>query len=163
MRLTAFTDYSLRVLMYLGVHRDRVATIREIARAHGISENHLTKVVQDLARSGYVETIRGRGGGLRLALPPENINLADVVRDAERRETFVECFDADASQCRIAPACVLKGALRSAFDAFFSALGGYTLADLLAPRARLARLMPAVGVPLPAPAKARPRRRALRS
>jgi Rrf2 family nitric oxide-sensitive transcriptional repressor len=163
MRLTAFTDYSLRVLMYLGVHRDRVATIREIALAYGVSENHLMKVVQDLARRGYVDTIRGKGGGLRLARPPENINLADVVREAEDDDAFVECFDAGAADCRIAPACVLKGALRSALDAFFAALRGYTLADLLAPRARLAGLMPAVAVPVPSADRARRRRRAVRS
>jgi Rrf2 family transcriptional regulator, nitric oxide-sensitive transcriptional repressor len=164
MRLTTFTDYGLRVLMYLGVHRGRVATIREIALAHGVSENHLMKVVQDLARRGYVETIRGKGGGLRLARAPETINLADVVRDAEDDDTFVECFDAATSDCRIAPACVLKGALRSALDAFFAALHGYTLADLLAPRTRLARLMPpAIAVPLPAVGKATRRRRAIRS
>jgi Rrf2 family nitric oxide-sensitive transcriptional repressor len=149
--------------MYLGVHRDRVATIGEIARVHGISENHLMKVVQDLARRGYVDTIRGKGGGLRLARAPETINLADVVREAEDDDTFVECFGAGVPDCRIAPACVLKGALRSALDAFFAALRGYTLADLLAPRARLVKLLPVVAAPLPASKKARLRGRAVRS
>jgi Rrf2 family nitric oxide-sensitive transcriptional repressor len=141
MRLTTFTDYSLRVLMHLGVHAGRVATIHEIAVAHGVSENHLMKVVQELARRGYVETTRGKGGGLRLARAPEAINLGDVVRKTEDDNAFVECFDGMVNACRIAPACRLTGVLRSALDAFFATLDGYTLADLLVPKARLAQLM----------------------
>ena len=163
MRLTTFSDYAFRVLIYLGSAPQSLATIADIAKAYGVSENHLMKVVHQLARLGYVETVRGKGGGLRLARPPENINLADVVREAEDDDAFVECFDAGAADCRIAPACVLKGALRSALDAFFAALRGYTLADLLAPRARLAGLMPAVAVPVPSADRARRRRRAVRS
>jgi len=144
MRLTTFTDYSLRVLMHLGVHAGRVATIHEIAVAHGVSENHLMKVVQELARRGYVETTRGKGGGLRLARAPEAINLGDVVRKTEDDNAFVECFDGMVNACRIAPACRLTGVLRSALDAFFATLDGYTLADLLVPKARLAQLMPVI-------------------
>ena len=152
MRLTTFTDYSLRVLMYLGVHSAHVATIREIAVAHGVSENHLMKVVQELGRRGYVDTTRGKGGGLRLARAPEAINLGDVVRETEDDNAFVECFDSAANACRIAPACRLTGVLRSALAAFFATLDGYTLADLIAPKARLAKLMPVI---VPAPPAAR--------
>jgi len=157
MRLTTFTDYSLRVLMYLGVHAGRMATIREIAVAHGVSENHLMKVVQALARSGCVETIRGKGGGLRLARPPEAINLGDVVRRIEDDSTFVECFDSTANGCRIAPACRLTGVLRSAVDAFYATLDAHTLADLVVPKARLIKLMP-VTPPPPMVARETPRR-----
>jgi Rrf2 family nitric oxide-sensitive transcriptional repressor len=147
MRLTAFSDYSLRVLMYLGVHRERLATIREIAHAHDVSENHLMKVVHDLSRRGYVETMRGKGGGIRLARAPGDINVGEVVRDAEDDIAFVECFDRSTSNCRIAPACMLKGVLREALDAFFATLERYTLADILATRPKLVKLMPSIAPP----------------
>ncbi|HEX6138034.1 MAG TPA: Rrf2 family transcriptional regulator [Casimicrobiaceae bacterium] len=142
MRLTTFSDYGLRVLIYLGVHRERLATIAEIARAYRVSENHLMKVVHHLARHGYVETIRGKGGGMRLARPAADINLGAVVRESEDNLGFVECFDKATSDCRIAPACRLKGVLGEALDAFFATLDRYTLADLIASRGRLAKLIP---------------------
>lgn len=141
MRLTAFSDYSLRALMYLGIHGDRLATIGELADAYGISENHLVKVVHHLAQHGYIETIRGRGGGMRLARPPGDINVGEVVRATEDSLALVECFDGSTSQCRIEPACRLKGMLGRALDAFFATLDGYTLADLLVPGPRLAALL----------------------
>lgn len=141
MRLTAFSDYSLRVLMYLGIHRDRLATINEIARAYGVSENHLMKVVHHLGRHGYVETLRGKGGGMRLAHPPGRINIGAVVRKSEEGLTLVECFDKATSCCRIESACLLKGALAEALDAFFSTLERYTLDDLLASTPRLAAIL----------------------
>ncbi|MDE2210135.1 MAG: Rrf2 family transcriptional regulator [Betaproteobacteria bacterium] len=141
MRLTTFSDYSLRVLMYLGVQGERLATIGEVARAYGVSENHLVKVVHHLAQHGYVETTRGKGGGMRLARPPETINVGEVVRGTEGKLTLVECFDRATSDCRIEPACVLKGMLSRAVDAFFAALEGYTLADLLVTKPRLTRLL----------------------
>jgi Rrf2 family nitric oxide-sensitive transcriptional repressor len=141
MRLTTFSDYSLRVLMYLGVHTERLVTIGDIADAYGVSENHLMKVVHHLAQRGYIETTRGKGGGMRLARPPEKINVGEVVRGTEDNLTLVECFDRETSDCRIEPACVLKGVLARAVDAFFATLGRYTLADLLVAKPRLARML----------------------
>jgi Rrf2 family nitric oxide-sensitive transcriptional repressor len=141
MRLTTFSDYSLRVLMYLGVHGECLATIGEIARAYGVSENHMMKVVHHLAQHGYIETTRGKGGGMRLARPPEKINVGEVIRGTEENLALVECFDKANSDCRIEPACVLKGVLRRAVDAFFVALERYTLADLLVTKPKLTKLL----------------------
>ena len=141
MRLTTFSDYTLRVLIYLGVHDEEIATVGQIADAYGISSNHLMKVVHHLAQTGYIETTRGKGGGMRLGLPPEKINLGEVVRGTEDKRTLVECFDRSTSECRIESACVLRGVLGQALEAFFGALDGYTLADLLAPKPRLANML----------------------
>ena len=142
MRLTNFTDYTLRVLIYLGAHRDeeRLATIGDIATAYGISENHLMKVVHHLAKQGYVETTRGNGGGMRLARAPELINVGAVVRGAEEDLAVVECFEEGNLNCPIAPACTLRGVLGRAMRAFFEVLDGQTLADLIRPQARLVRI-----------------------
>lgn len=141
MRLTTFSDYSLRVLMYLGIHDERLATIGEVAKAYGISENHLVKVVHHLAQRGYVETLRGKGGGMRLARLAEDINVGEVVRGTEDNVALAECFDPTPNNCRIAPVCLLKGVLTSAVDAFFAILDRHTLADLLVPRPQLAKLL----------------------
>lgn len=143
MRLTHFTDYALRVLIYLGAHgrAGRLSTIGDIATAYGISENHLMKVVHHLARQGYVETIRGKGGGLRLARAPEAINIGEVVRGAEDDFALVECFKQGNSRCPVERACLLSGMLLRARDAFFDALNGQTLADVLKPRQAIIRLL----------------------
>ncbi|OWQ90557.1 Rrf2 family transcriptional regulator [Sphingopyxis witflariensis] len=136
MKLTLFTDYSMRALLHLGAHPDRLCSIAEVAGAFGISQNHLMKVVNQLARQGYVETVRGRLGGIRLGRPPEEINIGALVRDTE------EGFDlADCGSCVIAPACGLTGVLGQALAAFMTVLDGYTLADLLVQRGELRQLL----------------------
>lgn len=135
MRLTQWTDYSLRVLMYCAVHqqREQPVTITEIAEAHGISRSHLTKIVMTLSALGYLETTRGRGGGLRLLVPAEQIVLGEVVRQTETDFNLVECFDAAANQCRIAGQCGLKHVLADALGAYLAKLDAVTLADLVLP------------------------------
>jgi Rrf2 family nitric oxide-sensitive transcriptional repressor len=137
MRLTAYTDYTLRTLIYLALDPGRHATIAQIADAYRISEAHLTKVAHQLGVAGEIETVRGRNGGLRLKKPPEKINLGAVVRRTEPDLTLVPCFDA-AGACVIGEACVLQHALRAALTAFLAVLDRTTLADLVAPRRRLA-------------------------
>lgn len=140
MRLTVLSDYSLRVLMYVGTSPERLVTIDEIAHAYGISDNHLMKVVQMLARNGFIETVRGRGGGMRLAKPPGEISIADVLRVTEEDFSLVECFRT-ANTCRIAPVCRLRGFLDEALTAFFDVLDRRTLADLIArPKPLVAKL-----------------------
>jgi Rrf2 family transcriptional regulator, nitric oxide-sensitive transcriptional repressor len=141
MRLTVYSDYALRVLMYLAVQQDGLATIAEIAESYDISENHLMKVAHQLGVAGYVETVRGRGGGLRLAKPIWTIGLADVVRYTEPDMAIVSCFKPVDAPCAIRPCCVLRRALEQARDAFMAVLEGYTLGDLVKPRARLAGLL----------------------
>ena len=140
MRLTTYTDYTLRVLMRLAVRPRDLTTIAEIADSYGISENHLTKVVHKLGVAGYIETVRGRNGGIRLLKRPGDINISEIVRRAEPDFELVPCF-AESSACPIEPACVLKDALAEARDAFLAALERYTLADLVAPRRKLAALL----------------------
>jgi len=140
-RLTTFTDYALRVLIYLGTAPEGLATIEQVAGAYGISANHLMKVVHRLGRMGYVATVRGKGGGLRLARTPESISVGEVVRRTEDSFAIVECFDQGGADCAIARSCVLKRALHEAMDAFLEALDRYTLADLLKPRRSLAQIL----------------------
>jgi Rrf2 family nitric oxide-sensitive transcriptional repressor len=131
MHLTRYTDYSLRVLIYLGTHQDKLATISEIAAYHSISRNHLMKVVHQLGTNGYIATLRGKGGGIKLARPPEKIVVGDVVRSMEETMNIVECFEPGASACVLASACQLKGALSEAMQSFLVTLDLYTLADLV--------------------------------
>mgnify|MGYP003365097049 CR=1 FL=1 len=137
MRLTLHTDYALRVLIHLGVHTSRRVSIREIAQAYRISENHLVKVVHRLGQGGFVTTVRGRGGGLELAHPASEINVGAVVRFTEDDMTLVDCEgrnSTDGRPCVLSPACVLRGVLGDALGAFLAVLDGYTLADLLTGR-----------------------------
>jgi len=149
MRLSSFSDYSLRVLMYLGVHAGRLATIAEIAASYGISENHLMKVVHQLGRLSYIETVRGKGGGMRLAKPPADIRLGEVIRQTEIDCALVECFGA-ASTCQIQAACRLPWILDEALAAMFTVLDSYTLADLLHSPGPLTQVMHARPVARPA-------------
>ena len=141
MRLTVYTDYALRVLMYLALKEDGLATIAEIAVSYGVSKNHLMKVAHQLGVAGYVETLRGRGGGLRLARRTETIGLGDVVRFTEPDMAIVSCFKPVDGPCAIRPACVLRQALQKSRDAFMSVLDDYTLSDLVRPRGRLVGLL----------------------
>src|ERR1700761_7282470 len=129
MRLTRYTDYAMRVLIHLGAREDELSSIAGIARAYGISQNHLMKVVQDLGKAGYVATQRGRGGGIRLARPAAEINLGAVVRHSEEGFQLVDCDD-----CLIAPACSLPRVLNEAVGAFLAVLDQYTLEDILVRR-----------------------------
>ncbi|HEX7650382.1 MAG TPA: Rrf2 family transcriptional regulator [Noviherbaspirillum sp.] len=131
MRLTDYTDYSLRTLMYLGLNRDRLVTIQDIADSYGISKSHLMKVVHQLGLAGLVETIRGRSGGLRLGKEPADINIGAVVRRTEPDFMMVECFDRKINECILSPSCELQGALRRATAAYLAVLDEVTLADLL--------------------------------
>lgn len=141
MRLTTFSDYTLRVLMYLALDQSKLATIPEIAAAYDISENHLMKVVHQLARSGVVESVRGKGGGIRLASPPEQIRLGKIIRTSEGEAPIVECMGEQESSCCIAPACQLNGILARAFDTLYATLDEYTLADLMGKQRSLIRLL----------------------
>ena len=132
MRLTTYTDYTLRVLMYLALHPGRIVTVGQIAAAYDVSAAHLNKVVRHLALSGEIETLRGRHGGIRLAKPPSAINLAAVVRGAEPDMNLAPCF-AGADACVLGRCCLLQGALRRAEQAFMAELGRSTLAELIGP------------------------------
>lgn len=141
MRLTTFTDYSMRVLIYLALHPNELVTIADIAEAYGVSKNHLMKVVHYLGLQGYLETVRGKSGGVRLARPPAEINLGSLVRATESSSSLAECFAPTGSECRIEPACVLRGILHRGLQAFFGVLDEYTLADAMRNRDKLAVLL----------------------
>lgn len=142
MRLTNYTDYSLRVLIYLATkEKDNLSNIKEIAEAYQISKNHLMKVTYELGKLNVIETIRGRGGGIRLAKDPAEINIGFIVRQTEDDFNLVECFDPKSNACTISPACTLKGVLHKALQAYFEVLDCYTLADLVKNKPMLARLL----------------------
>ena len=141
MKLTAFTDYSLRVLIYLAADTTRRATIAEIADSFGISENHLVKVVHFLGKQGWIETVRGKGGGILLAMPPAQVSVGKVVRDTEGVAMPAECFSEDGGNCIISGACRLKGVLGEAVKAFYAVLDRYTLEDISRNRQTLGRVL----------------------
>ena len=143
MHLTQFTDYSLRLTLYLACHPDRLVSVEEVGQSYGISRHHLVKVVQELTDLKVIESQRGRGGGMRLAIPPGEINVGWLIRRTEPHMDLVECFDMAANTCPIAPACGLKGALVRAQKAFLAVLDEYTLDDFKTHRPDLIALLDA--------------------
>ena len=141
MRLTAYADFSLRLLIYLAIQGDGMTTIAEVAKSYGISRNHLVKVTHQLALEGYVSTTRGMNGGLRLARPAAEINVGEVVRRMEPDMALVPCMQPLGGSCPIVPNCVLLSAMEDARAAFLEVLDGYTLANLAVPRAKLRKLL----------------------
>lgn len=142
MQLTSFSDYALRLLLYLGAHDGALSQLAEVARVYGVSQHHLEKVAAHLAHLGFVESVRGRGGGMRLARGAEEINVGDVVRRTEPHFHLVECFQVGQERrCPIEPMCGLKGVLAEAQGAFLGTLDRYTLADLLKEREGLRALL----------------------
>jgi len=130
MRLTTFTDYAFRVLIYLGVNGDEPCTIGEISARFGISKNHLMKVVQQLSQKGYLIALRGKKGGLRLSRSPADIGIGELIRELENDLVLAECFGNN-NQCIIVPACELQTAFNEALQAFLATLDAYTLEDIL--------------------------------
>ena len=156
MKLTSYTDYALRTLMFLALSRERLVTIQDIADAHQIARNHLTKVVHQLGMLGLVETVRGRNGGLRLGRDPSEIYVGEVVRSTENDFFIAECFDAEKPCCVYSGSCALKGVLGRATSAFLEVLDGVTLATLITPAHK--RSAPAVAAKA-APVRIMPRDR----
>ncbi|MFC0323413.1 RrF2 family transcriptional regulator [Gallibacterium melopsittaci] len=131
MKLSTFTDYNLRVLLlYLAAHREKLSTIQEIANNYHISENHLMKVIHHLAKNNFIQSIRGKGGGIRLHREPSELNLAEIIRSAEEKSVIIECFG-NKNQCCLSPNCRLPPILVKAFEAFYQTLSQYTLQDIL--------------------------------
>lgn len=135
MRLTDYTDYTLRVLMFCAIHPERSVTIAELAESHAVSKNHLMKIVNDLARQGLLQTTRGRGGGLRLLKPASDIRIGDVVRQSETDFRLVECLDAEHNTCTLTGLCQLKQVFHTAQQRFLAELDKVTLADITRPLA----------------------------
>ena len=141
MRLNAQTDYALRLLMQLAVNQDALITISEVAERFRISRNHLMKIAQALGQRGFIETVRGRSGGLRLASPPEEISVGAVVRKMEGDFAVVECLPGGNGQCIISSACRLTGIMSEALEAFLQVLDGYTIGDLCGRNPKLAKIL----------------------
>lgn len=141
MRLTTMTDYALRLLLYLGQHQDRLCTTAEVAQAYEVSEAHLTKITHQLGLQGWISTVRGKGGGMRLAMSPAELSLGQLVRAVEPDFQLVECLGSG-QHCALTGACRLTGIFNDALAAFLAELDGHTLADLLQPATakRLAKI-----------------------
>ena len=137
MRLTTYSDYAMRILIHLAARPGGLSTISNISKSYGISRNHLMKITQALAYSGEVETVRGKGGGIRLARPAEAISLGAVLRHTESSSPLVECFDRETNTCVITPVCGLKHVLFEALEAFYARLDRVTLADVVRNPAQL--------------------------
>lgn len=141
MRMTFHTDYALRMLVYVAMRPDTVCTVHQIAQTYGLSRNHLLKVAQTLARLGYVETMRGRTGGIRLGKPAGEINIGALVRATEEDFSLVECMQPHGGACAISPGCLLKGMFSEALAAYLAVLDRYTLADAVRNRTVLGSLL----------------------
>ena len=138
MRLTQFSNFAIRVLMYAGVKGRALSALPEIARAYGISHDHLKKASAELCRLGHLEAVRGRDGGVRLAKPPEAIGLGEVIRRTEGNVALVECFNAETNTCPLHADCRFRIALTDALAAFFAVLDRHSIADLIQDREKLA-------------------------
>ncbi|MCV6609380.1 MAG: Rrf2 family transcriptional regulator [Amphritea sp.] len=139
MRLTAFTDFGLRTLMYLAsLEEEQLSSVSEVASIYNVSQNHMVKVIGQLAKLGYVQTIRGKNGGIRLAMKPADINIGDVIAKMENHLDGVDCIS---TSCQLIPCCELKHALAEAMNAFLDTMRRYTLADLVANKSELIPLM----------------------
>lgn len=141
MRLTLQTDYALRMLMYLATNQHRLVTIADTSKKFGISRNHLMKIAHTLGTHDYIETVRGRSGGMRLAKPAREINIGKVARDMENDSAFLECFPHGQGNCLIIPSCRLKGLMTAALEVFYASLGRHTLADLTESNRKLGDLL----------------------
>ena len=166
MRLTDYTDYTLRVLMFCAIHPERSVTIAELAQSHAVSKNHLMKIVNDLARQGLLQTTRGRGGGLRLLKPASDIRIGDVVRQTETDFRLVECFDANSNACTLTAHCQLKKVFRTALQSYFDELDKVTLADITRaqplnqrPGGRSVRILPVSDLTRPVSIELPPKRK----
>lgn len=141
MQLTTFSDYALRILIYLAVMPDDTTTAQEVAERYGISFHHIAKAAQWLAREGYIDSTRGRGGGIKLALPPQEISLGEILRKSEEATALVECMRSSGGQCKIIRGCGLIGILNDAEETFFQSLDDKTLLDAVGGRQRVARAL----------------------
>ncbi|MGN1402172.1 MAG: RrF2 family transcriptional regulator [Bacillus sp. (in: firmicutes)] len=141
MKLTTFSDYSIRVLLYLAANEGKMSSIQEIADSYQISKNHLMKVIYQLGKKGYIETLRGRNGGIRLGLKPEEINIGKLVRDTEEDFHIAECFSPDHETCPIRSFCAMKGVLNHALQAFMNVLDSYTLEDVTKNKVMLKQML----------------------
>ncbi|TVR82258.1 MAG: Rrf2 family transcriptional regulator [Rhodospirillales bacterium] len=150
MRLSQFSNFAIRVLMYTALRQGHVSTVADMARAYGVSCDHLKKAAAELGRLGYLTTERGRRGGYRLAVDPGVIRVGDVIRQTEGSLALVECFEPATNTCRLISACQLRIALHEAIEAFIAALNRYTLADLVASPDALAPLLGLHGDDVPA-------------
>jgi Rrf2 family iron-responsive transcriptional regulator len=141
MRLTRQTNYAIRMLMYCAANDGKLSRVATIAQAYSVSDLFLFKILQPLVEAGFMETVRGRNGGIRLAVPANTISLLDVVRTTEDNFAMAECFEDDGADCPLVGSCALNGALREALNAFFNVLAGYTISDLVEPNPMLGNLL----------------------
>lgn len=147
MQITKFSDYALRILLHLAVAGDRQLSARDIAEAQDISFNHLAKIAQWLAAEGYVKSVRGRGGGMRLAMPAEDISIGALLRKSEAGSPLVECMREDGGTCCLTPACGLLPILAEAQEAFFATLDNKSLSDVLSRRGGMLHLLQSLHSP----------------
>lgn len=141
MKLTSFTDYSIRLLMYVAINKDDLVSVKEVAGVFNISKNHLMKIVHELGKEGYLETVRGKNGGFRIGKPPKDINMGKLVRFTEDDLNVVECFNEETNNCKIVNHCMFAGVLQMALDAFFDVLDGHNLDDLIEDKIFIASLL----------------------